>query len=70
MPVATAHQETQKKEETQKRVEPAGKAGPLTTRVRDFPFFQSRLRDEFDHLLDRFAKACPSLWGDAEHSWR
>jgi len=68
MAVETAQQEKQKKE-TQKNVEPAQKAGPLT-RVRDFPFFLSRLRDEFDHLLDRFAKTCPSLWGDATHGWR
>jgi HSP20 family protein len=69
MAVATAQQEQQKKE-TQKNVQSAQKAGPLATRVRDFPFFLSRLRDEFDHLLDRFAKACPRLWGDAEHGWR
>jgi len=69
MTVATTQQEKQKKE-TQKNIQPAQTAGPLTTRVRDFPFSLSRLRDEFDHLLDRFAKACPSLWGNAEHGWR
>jgi len=68
MAVATAQQDKQKKE-PQKNVEPTQKAGP-PTRIRDFPFFLSRLRDEFDHLLDRFAKTCPSLWGDAEHGWR
>jgi HSP20 family protein len=65
---ATVQQEKQKKE-IQKSAEPAQKAGPLT-RVRDFPFFLSRLRDEFDHLLDLFSRTWPSLWGDAEHGWR
>jgi HSP20 family protein len=65
---ATAQQEKQKKE-TQTSAEPAQKAGPVT-RVHEFPFFLSRLRDEFDHLLDRFAKTWPSLWGHAEHGWR
>jgi HSP20 family protein len=64
---ATAQQE--QKKEAQKSAEPAQKAGPLTP-VREFPFFLSRLRDEFDHVLDRFAKAWPSLWGGAEHGWR
>ena len=65
---ATVEQEKQKKE-IQKSAAPVQKAGPLT-RVHEFPFFLSRLRDEFDHLLDRFAKTWPSLWGDAEHGWR
>ena len=65
---ATVQQEKQQKE-VQKSAEPVQKAGPLT-RVRDFRFFLSRLRDEFDHLLDCFAKTWPGLWGEAEHGWR
>src|SRR6516164_2965905 len=65
---ATAQQEKQKKE-VQKSAEPAQKTGPVT-RVREFPFFLSRLRDELDRLLDRFAKTCPRLWAHAEHGWR
>ena len=65
---ATAQQEKQKKE-VQKSAEPAQKSGPVT-RVHVFPFFLSRLRDEFDRLLDRFAKTCSRLWAHAEHGWR
>jgi HSP20 family protein len=64
---ATAQQD--QKKETQKSAEPAPKAGALSP-VRESPFFLSRLRDEFDHVLDRFAKAWPSLWGGVEHGWR
>jgi HSP20 family protein len=66
---ATTEQQEKQKKETQKSAELALKAGPLT-RVRDFPFFLSRLRDEFDHLLDRFSNTWPSLRGDTEHGWR
>jgi HSP20 family protein len=38
--------------------------------MREFPFFLSRLRDEFDHVLERFSKTWPGLWGDAEQGWR
>jgi HSP20 family protein len=64
---ATAHQE--KKKDTQKSPEPAQRPGPAA-RVREFPFFLSRLRDEFDHLLDRFSKTWPGLWRDTEQGWR
>jgi HSP20 family protein len=64
---ATTQQE--QKKETQTSAEPAQKAGPPAP-VREFPLSLSRLRDEFDHMLDRFAKTWPGLWGDAEHGWR
>jgi HSP20 family protein len=36
----------------------------------DFPFFLSRMRDEFDRLFDQFARSWASLWGGAGGGWR
>jgi HSP20 family protein len=36
----------------------------------DFPFFLSRMRDEFDRMFDRFTREWPSLWGGAGSGWR
>ena len=56
-------QKTKEKEE----IEPRARGGALA-RFREFPFFLSRMRDEFDRLRDRFSGQWPSLWdGDG---WR
>ncbi len=45
---------------TTEKEEVAPRAGMLTP-YREFPFFLSRMRDEFDRLLDRFSRQWPSL---------
>jgi hypothetical protein len=49
-------QKTKQKEEATPR-------GEALAPYREFPFFLSRMRDEFDRLLDRFTSRWPSLWG-------
>jgi HSP20 family protein len=50
-----------------KQKEESTRAGALA-RSSEFPFFLSRMRDEFDRLFDRFSLQWPSLWqGDG---WR
>jgi len=36
----------------------------------DFPFFLSRMRDEFGRMLERFTREWPSLWGGSGSGWR
>ena len=55
--------------EKQKRSEVAVKPRPLS-RSRDFPFFLSRLRDDFDSLFERFAMTWPRGWGEVADGWR
>jgi HSP20 family protein len=57
---------TRTKKEQEER--PAPTTGTLVP-YRDFPFFLSRLRDEFDQLLDRFARGWPSLWPGDDWRW-
>lgn len=42
----------------------APEAAPISkapARINEFPFFLSRMRDEFDHLFERFARDWPSF---------
>jgi HSP20 family protein len=55
-------QKTKEKEEVTPREE-----APVPHR--GFPFFLSRMRDEFDQLLERFARQWPSLWGGDGWRW-
>lgn len=52
---------------TKKKAEPATKGGFLT-RFEDFPFQLSRMREEFDRLLERLAGEFPSYWEG--NGWR
>ncbi len=36
----------------------------------EFPFFMSRIRDEFDRLFERFSREWPTLAEGAGHAWR
>jgi HSP20 family protein len=35
----------------------------------EFPFFLSRMRDEFDQLLEKFSRDWPSLWEGRNWRW-
>jgi HSP20 family protein len=52
---------------SKKKTEPASKGGPLA-RFEDFPFQLSRMRAEFDRLLEGLAGEWPSLWEG--NGWR
>jgi HSP20 family protein len=52
---------------TKKKTEPAAKGGILA-RYEDFPFQLSRMRAEFDRLLERLAGEWPSHWEG--NGWR
>jgi HSP20 family protein len=58
---------TQIAPKTEKKEVPAARGGALGPRG-EFPFFLSRLREEFDHLLDRFSRGWASLC--EENGWR
>jgi HSP20 family protein len=45
---------------TKPKEEPAARGGALAP-YSEFPFFLSRIRDEFDRLLERFSRQWPSL---------
>jgi hypothetical protein len=51
---------TQIAPKAEKKEVPAARGGALAPRI-EFPFFLSRLRDEFDRLLDRFSRGWASL---------
>jgi HSP20 family protein len=51
-----------------KQAEPASNAGFLT-RLEDFPFQLSRMRAEFDRLLERLAGQWPSHWEGSGWRW-
>lgn len=53
--------QTKEKEEITPR---GGAVAPYS----EFPFFLSRMRDEFDRLFDRISQQWPSLWGG--NGWR
>lgn len=48
-------------------VVPAGDGGALAP-YGSFPTFVNRLRDEFEHLFDRFAGKLPGVWEG--HAWK
>jgi len=58
---------TQIAQKTKENEAPAPRAGAMAP-VREFPFFLSRMRDEFDRLVDRLSHYMPTLW-DGE-GWR
>lgn len=35
----------------------------------EFPYFLSRMRDEFDHLLERLSRDWPGLWEGRKWRW-
>lgn len=35
----------------------------------EFPFFLSRMRDEFDHLLEKFSRDWPAMWEGRHWRW-
>lgn len=45
-----------------KQKEEVATTGKVPTPSSDYPFYLSRLRDEFDRLIGRFARAWPTLW--------
>lgn len=55
-------------QEKTRQVEPAPMGGPVA-RAREFPFFLSRLRDEFDRIFERFAGTALSPWGERTKGW-
>jgi len=57
---------TQKPKQEEKVAAPRGALAPYS----DFPFFLSRMRDEFEQMFDRFCGYWPSLWGGADKGWR
>jgi HSP20 family protein len=52
------------------RSEQAGTSRRAIATYGEFPFFLSRMRDEFDRLIERFAGEWPSLWEGAGKGWR
>jgi HSP20 family protein len=56
-------------EKTKGKEEPVARGGALTP-YRDFPFFLSRMRDEFDQLFERLCRGWPSLWEGGANAWR
>ncbi len=59
---------TQIAQKTKEKEEVAPRGGALAP-VREFPFFLSRMRDEFDRLLDRLSHHWPGLWGGDGWRW-
>jgi len=51
-----------------KKAQPATKGGSLAT-YEDFPFQLSRLRDEFDRLLERLTREWPTYWEGDSRRW-
>lgn len=60
---------TIKQQEKQTKIEQTPKAGP-PARTREFPFFLSRLRDEFDRVFERFFTNEMKPWGERINGWR
>lgn len=55
-------------QEKPRPVEQAPKGGPVA-RPREFPFFLSRLRDEFDRIFERFAGTALNPFGERTKGW-
>jgi HSP20 family protein len=58
---------TQIAQKTKQKEEVTPRGGALAPH-REFPFFLSGMRDEFDRLFDRISQQWPSLWGG--NGWR
>jgi HSP20 family protein len=59
---------TQVAQKTKEKEEVAPRGGALAP-SREFPFFLSRMRDEFDRLIDRLAQHWPIPWGVEGWRW-
>jgi len=59
---------TQIAEKTKQKEEVTPRGGALAP-YREFPFFLSRMRDEFDRLIDRISQEWPSLWEGNRWRW-
>jgi HSP20 family protein len=59
---------TQIAQKTQQKQESAPRGGALAP-YGEFPFFLSRMRDEFDRLFDRLSQGWPSLWEGSGWRW-
>jgi len=59
---------TQIAQKMKEKEEVAPRGGSLAP-LREFPFFLSRMRDEFDRLLDRLSRRWPSLWKGEGWRW-
>jgi HSP20 family protein len=59
---------TQIAQKTKEKEEGAPRSGALAP-FREFPFFLSQMRDEFDRLFDRLARQWPSLGGGEGWRW-
>ena len=55
--------------EKPKAIEPVAKPTALA-RGREFPFFLSRMRDEFDRMFERFFTGWPAPWKEKLAGWR
>ncbi|MFO0969915.1 MAG: Hsp20/alpha crystallin family protein [Gemmataceae bacterium] len=51
------------------REEKAARPGRLVPAFGEFPFFLSRMRDEFDRLFERFSRDWPALEGRSGWRW-
>src|SRR5262245_38087376 len=58
---------TQIETKSKQKEEPAASGGALARRS-EFPIFLSRIRDEFDRVLDRFTREWSRPWEG--HGWR
>jgi HSP20 family protein len=63
-----ATQIAEKTKENQEPVPAAPRGGALTL-FGDFPFFLSRMRDEFDQMFARFARQWPNFLGSKGWRW-
>jgi HSP20 family protein len=59
---------TQIAQKTKEKEEVAPRQGALAP-YREFPFFLSQMRDEFDRLFDRLSRQWPSLWEGGGWRW-
>jgi HSP20 family protein len=59
---------TQVAQKTKEKEEVAPRGGALAP-SREFPFFLSRMRDEFDRMLERICRQWPSPWGGDGWRW-
>jgi HSP20 family protein len=59
---------TQIAPKAKEKEEGAPRGGALAP-YREFPFFLSRMRDEFDRLIDRLSRQWPSLWEGTGWRW-
>lgn len=59
---------TQVATKTKSKEQPAAAARAVST-WSEYPFFLSRMRDEFDHLLEKFSRDWPAMWEGRRWRW-